>query len=238
MYLPSEGLYGEVYRIPGLVETLRRQYAVMLVGPSVLPGLLHCIRVGHLTLALEQKAGAIGEILSAVKTEWTNLNKTLDTLANRARTLSNGIRDAQKHNRGVGRALATVEALDSARARQVLGLSEQALVIDAELEDDEDAVPLLAIPQPDAERRAGGRVVPRLRPETAWSYRHPSPRECGKGCVSSRPTSPRRRKPAAAPLEHRGGFLLDPRALEEVGVLRAPQAAPRWRRRSRGNCPR
>ena len=67
MYLPSEGLYSEVYRIPGLIETLRRQYSVMLVGPSVLPGLLHCIRVGHLTLALEQKAGSIGEILSAVK---------------------------------------------------------------------------------------------------------------------------------------------------------------------------
>ncbi|HEX2151866.1 MAG TPA: DNA recombination protein RmuC [Stellaceae bacterium] len=148
MYLPSEGLYSEVYRIPGLIETLRRQHAVMVMGPSVLPGLLHCIRVGHLTLALERKAGAIGEILSAVKAEWSKLGKALDAMATRAQSLSKGIIDAQKHNRGVGRALATVDALDPARVRQVLGLSEQALVIDAEPEDKEDAAPLLATPQP------------------------------------------------------------------------------------------
>ena len=145
MYLPSEGLYSEVYRIPGLIETLRRTHAVMVMGPSVLPGLLHCIRVGHLTLALERKAGAIGEILSAVKTEWTGLGKALDVMANRAQTLSKGISDAQRRNRGVGKALATVEALEFNRAQQVLGLSEQALMIEAEAED--DAAPLLAAAQ-------------------------------------------------------------------------------------------
>jgi DNA recombination protein RmuC len=156
MYLPSEGLYGEVHRIPGLIETLRRQHAVMVMGPSVLPGLLHCIRVGHLTLALERKAGAIGEILSAVKAEWAGFGRTLDTLANRAQTLSRGISDAQKRNRGVGRALATVDALDPARARQVLGLSEPAPMIDIEPDEEEDAALPLATPQPDA---AGGRAA-------------------------------------------------------------------------------
>src|SRR6185437_3673726 len=96
--------------------------------------------------------GAIGDILSAVKSEWGNLGKTLDALAKRAQSLSNGIRDAQKHNRGVGRALANVEALDFARARQVLDLTEETLVIDAEPEDEEDAAPLLAI----AQHGAGG----------------------------------------------------------------------------------
>ena len=71
----------------------------------------------------------------------------------RAQTLSKGISDAQQHNRGVGRALATVEALDPTRAQQVLGLSEPALVIDAEPEDEEDAAPLLATPQLDAAER-------------------------------------------------------------------------------------
>ena len=106
MYLPSEGLYSEVHRIPGLIETLRRTHQIMVMGPSVLPGLLHCIRVGHLTLALERKAGAIGEILSAVKAEWSGLGKALDDMARRAQTLSRGIGDAQRRNRGVGRALA------------------------------------------------------------------------------------------------------------------------------------
>ena len=151
MYLPSEGLYSEVHRIPGLIETLRRTHQIMVMGPSVLPGLLHCIRVGHLTLALERKAGAIGEILSAVKAEWTNLGKALDDMARRAQTLSRGIGDAQRRNRGVGRALATVDALDPARAQQVLGLADPMLVLDAETE--EDAAPLLAVPQPDGAGR-------------------------------------------------------------------------------------
>src|SRR3954451_577880 len=132
MYLPSEGLYSEVHRIPGLIEVLRRTHQVMVMGPSVLPGLLHCIRVGHLTLALERKAGAIGDIFSAVKTEWAGLGKALDDMARRAQTLGKGIGEAQRRNRGVGRALATVDALDPARAREVLGLAEPAMLVPAE----------------------------------------------------------------------------------------------------------
>ncbi|MGA8759862.1 MAG: DNA recombination protein RmuC [Stellaceae bacterium] len=92
-YLPTEGLFAEEYRTPGLIETLRRQHAVMVVGPSLLASLLHCIRMGHLTLRLQQKAGIIGEILAAVKAEWARLGKSLDALARRADTLSNGIKD-------------------------------------------------------------------------------------------------------------------------------------------------
>jgi DNA recombination protein RmuC len=159
MYLPSEGLYSEVYRIPGLIETLRRAHSVMVMGPSVLPGLLHCIRVGHLTLALERKAGAIGEILSAVKAEWAGLGKALDAMARRAEGLSKDISGAQRHNRGVGRALATIEALDPARAQQVLGLAElaqQAILVEAEPDDGEAAL-LPATPQGGAAR--GGRIA-------------------------------------------------------------------------------
>jgi DNA recombination protein RmuC len=154
MYLPSEGLYSEVYRIPDLIGDLRRTHKVMIMGPSVLPGLLHCIRVGHLTLTLERKAGAIGEILSAVKTEWANLGKALDAMAKRAEGLSKDINGAQRRNRGVGKALATIEALDFNRAQQVLGLSEQALMIEAEPENEEDAAPLLAGPKVGAGGRA------------------------------------------------------------------------------------
>jgi DNA recombination protein RmuC len=138
MYLPTEGLFAEVNRTPGLVETLRRHHAVMVVGPGLLPALLHCIRVGHLTLALEQKAGAIGEILAAVKAEWGNLGKSLDTLARRAETLSNGIKDTQRRTRVVGRTLKTVEALDFSRAEQVLGLSGEAIRFEADLEGEGD----------------------------------------------------------------------------------------------------
>jgi DNA recombination protein RmuC len=136
MYLPSEGLYSEIYRIPGLLETVRRQYDVMVLAPSSMPGFLNCIRVGHLTLALEQNAAKIGETLSAVKAEWANLGKTLDVLARRAETLSNGIKDTQRRTRVVGRTLRTVDALDFDRAEQVLGISDETLLIEADAEDE------------------------------------------------------------------------------------------------------
>ena len=145
MYLPTEGLFAEVNRAPGLVETLRRQYSVMVVGPGLLPALLHCIRVGHLTLALEQKAGMIGEILAAVKAEWANLGRSLDALARRAETLRNGIQDTQQRSRAVGRTLKTVEALDFSRAEEVLGLSSQGVLVDADLEEEEGGGLLIGV---------------------------------------------------------------------------------------------
>ena len=136
VYLPSEGLYSEIYRIPGLLESVRRQHDVMVLAPSSMPGFLNCIRVGHLTLALEQNAAKIGETLSAVKAEWANLGKTLDRLASRAETLSNGIKDTQRRTRVVGRTLRTVDALDFDRAEQVLGISDETLLIEADAEDE------------------------------------------------------------------------------------------------------
>ncbi len=141
MFLPNEGLYSEVYRIPGLIETLRRDYAITVMGPGLLPAFLHCIRVQHDTLVLEEKAGAIREILAAVKAEWGNLGNSLDVLARRAETLNNGIRDTQRRTRVVGRTLKTVHVLDFERAQEVLGLSDEAILIEADVEDE---IPVLA----------------------------------------------------------------------------------------------
>jgi DNA recombination protein RmuC len=136
MYLPTEGLFAETYRTPGLIETLYRQHHVMVMGPALLPALLHYIRVGHLTFALERNAAVIGEILSAVKAEWGNFGKSLEVLARRAETLTNGIKETQKSARAVGRTLETVDAIDAARAKEMLGLSDAAALIQADLEDE------------------------------------------------------------------------------------------------------
>jgi DNA recombination protein RmuC len=80
------------------------------------------VRVGHLTLALEQKAGIIGEILSAVKAEWGNLGVSR-RIGAQGGNVSNGIKDTQRRSRAVGKTLKTVETLDFSRAEQVLGVS-------------------------------------------------------------------------------------------------------------------
>ncbi len=122
LYLPTEGLFAEAARIPGLIEQVQREHRVLIQSPSLLPALLHTIRVGHFTVQLERKAGEIGKILSAVKSEWSNLTASLDTLAKRASTLQNGIEDTQKRTRAVGRTLKSIDALDQEKAAPLLGI--------------------------------------------------------------------------------------------------------------------
>ncbi len=148
MYLPSEGLDSEVSHMPGLIETLRRQHGVHVMGPRVLPAYLQVIRIGYDTLNLEKKAGAIGEILSAVKAEWAKLGQSLDVLARRAERLTTGIKDTQQRTRVVGKTLKSVSTLEFDRAQEVLGLSEEALLIEADIELDDD-IPVIA-PRPTA----------------------------------------------------------------------------------------
>jgi DNA recombination protein RmuC len=125
MYLPTEGLFAEAARLPGLLEGVRREHGVHVVGPALLPALLQMIRLGHLTLALEQKAGAIGETLGAVKSEWGLLGGALDQLARKAEEMSNTIQRTQVRSRAVGRALRGVGVMEFERAEAVLGLVEK-----------------------------------------------------------------------------------------------------------------
>ena len=57
MYLPSDGLYAEAARCPGLIDELGRTCHVLLMGPSLLPALLRTVRLGYVTLALRKRPG-------------------------------------------------------------------------------------------------------------------------------------------------------------------------------------
>ena len=63
MYLPTDALYAEAARVPGLIDELGQRLRVMVMGPSLLPALLRTVQLGYVTLALEQKAGEIGQLL-------------------------------------------------------------------------------------------------------------------------------------------------------------------------------
>ncbi|HQT84612.1 MAG: hypothetical protein B7Z58_08955 [Acidiphilium sp. 37-64-53] len=126
LYLPSEGLFAEVARIPGLIETIQRETRVLIQSPSLLPALLHTIRVGHFTVQLERKAGEIGKILGAVKAEWGKLGDAMDKLAKRATDMTGEIDKTQIRIRAVGRTLREVEAIDDTQAAPLLGLPPQA----------------------------------------------------------------------------------------------------------------
>lgn len=126
LYLPSEGLFAEVARIPGLIEQIQRETRVLIQSPSLLPALLHTIRVGHFTVQLERKAGEIGKILSAVKAEWGKLGDTMEKLAKRSIDMSGDIEKTQIRIRAVGRTLRAVEAVDYIEAAPLLGIEAAA----------------------------------------------------------------------------------------------------------------
>ncbi len=124
MYLPTDGLYAEAARVPGLIDDLGRLH-VLLMGPSLLPALLRTVRLGYVTLALEEKAGQIGRLLGAVKQEMLRMDDVLEKLARGAGTLGKTIEDARRRTRAVGRKLRDVEVIGAAEAEEILELQEE-----------------------------------------------------------------------------------------------------------------
>jgi DNA recombination protein RmuC len=123
MYLPSDALYAEAARVPGLIDDLARMFRVMLMGPSLLPALLRTVQLGYVTLALEQKAGQIGELLGATKREMLTMDRVLEKLSKTAGTMATTIEDARRRTRVVGRRLREMETLEPERAEALLNLA-------------------------------------------------------------------------------------------------------------------
>ena len=134
MYLPTDGLYAEVARIPGLIDELGRECRVLVLGPSLFPALVRTIQLGHVTLALEQKADEVRQLLGATRGEMAKMDLVLATLEKQTGTMSNTIGRARQRTRAVERKLKGVEVLDSATADQLLGPIDDSIEDDGETE--------------------------------------------------------------------------------------------------------
>lgn len=110
LYLPTDGLYSEAARMPGLVDALGRDYRVLLMGPGLLPGLLRTVHLGYVTLALEQKAAQIGQLLGATRQEMVRMDEVLERLGRNAGTMARTIEDARTRTRVVARKLRDLDA--------------------------------------------------------------------------------------------------------------------------------
>jgi len=122
MYLPSDGLFAEVARIPNLIDEIRAREKVMILGPTLLPAMLQTIHLGHITLDLEKRAGEIGKLLGATRLEMTKMDDVLGKLAVNASAMSSNIERARVRTRAVGRVLKTVEMVEATTAQALLGL--------------------------------------------------------------------------------------------------------------------
>ncbi len=122
LFLPTEGLYAEVLRRPGLMEVLQREYRVTLAGPTTLMAMLNSLQMGFRTLALEQRSSEVWQVLGAVKTEFAKFGDVLAKVKSQTQTVLNTLDAAETRSRAMGRALKTVEALPQDRAASLLPL--------------------------------------------------------------------------------------------------------------------
>ena len=124
LYLPTEGLYAEALRRPGLVESLQRDCRVSLAGPTTLAALLNSLQMGFRTLAIEKRSSEVWSVLGAVKTEFGKFGDTLEATRKKLELATRSIESAGVRTRQIERRLKGVEALPPAEAQAKLGALE------------------------------------------------------------------------------------------------------------------
>jgi DNA recombination protein RmuC len=121
MFLPTEGLYAEVMRRPGLADELQRVCRVSIAGPSTLAALLNSLQMGFRTLALEKRSSEVWQVLGAVKTEFGKFGDVLAATRTTLERAAKNIEQAETRSRQMARKLKSVEALPSEAAQRLLG---------------------------------------------------------------------------------------------------------------------
>lgn len=120
LFVPTEGLYAEALRRPGLVDAMQRDHRVMLAGPTTLLATLNSLQMGFRTLALEKRSSEVWQVLGAVKTEFGKFGDVLAKTRKKLEEASNTIASAETRTRAMGRALKQVEAMPDNQVAQLL----------------------------------------------------------------------------------------------------------------------
>ena len=123
LFLPTEGLYAEVLRRPGLFEQIQREFHVTLAGPTTLTAILNALQMGFRSLAIERRSGEVWKILGAVRQEFGKYNDVVERLAGQLSTAANSVRSLGTRTRAMDRKLREVERLPEAETREILGES-------------------------------------------------------------------------------------------------------------------
>jgi len=120
MYLPTEGLFAEVVRKPGLIELLQREYRVVIAGPTTLAALLNSLQMGFRTLAIQKRSSEVWEILGAVKSEFIQFEDILKKVEKKLQEAGNVIESAGRRSRAIQKSLKSVEATPSELSSKVI----------------------------------------------------------------------------------------------------------------------
>jgi len=124
LFLPTEGLYAEVLRRPGLMQALQRDHRITLAGPTTLLAMLSSLQMGFRTLALEKRSSEVWQVLGAVKAEFGKFGDVLAKVKSQTETVLKTLDGAQTRSRAVDRALKRVEALPETQAQTLIPLEK------------------------------------------------------------------------------------------------------------------
>ena len=121
MFLPTEGLYAETIRRPGLMDALQREHRVVLAGPTTITALLNSLQMGFRTLAIEKRSSEVWQVLGAVKTEFGKFGDVIGKVKKKLEEASNVVEGVERRSRVLQRKLKDVEELPAPQALDLLG---------------------------------------------------------------------------------------------------------------------
>ncbi len=125
MFLPTEGLYSEILRQPGMVEKLQHEFRIVAAGPTTLAALLNSLRMGFRTLAIEKRSSEVWKVLAAVKTEFARFEVVLARVQKQLETAAGTIEKTGVRTRAMKRKLKDVEELpDEESVEELLEFEE------------------------------------------------------------------------------------------------------------------
>lgn len=121
MFVPTESLYAEILRIPGLFDEVRQKQSVTICSPSTLPVILSGLTMGFRTVAIEKRSAEVWQTLGAVKTQFSKFGDLLDATKKKLQETVNKIDSASTTSRQIERKLKAVETLPEAESVKMIG---------------------------------------------------------------------------------------------------------------------
>ncbi len=120
LFLPFEGLFAEILRIPGLFESIQRKYKITIAGPTTISAFLSSLQMGFSTLAIQKRSGEVWRVLGEVKTAFGRFGEVLDNVHKRLEQATNSVDDVRKKSKTIQTKLRAVEELPGASVEVLL----------------------------------------------------------------------------------------------------------------------
>ena len=125
MFLPFENIYAEVIRRTALVETLQKDYKIVVTGPTTLGAILNSLQMGFRTLAIQKRTSEVWSVLGAVKTEFSKFGGMLEKVQKNLQSAGDQLEEVMgKRTRAIERKLRQIEALPAEESRKMLSMNE------------------------------------------------------------------------------------------------------------------